>query len=440
MQTLLMKPRIFIGSSVEGLEVAHAVQEILEHDDLEANVWQDGVFEPSTVVLSALLEILDNYDFAIFIFTPDDVVHMRRETHWVARDNVLFELGLFAGRLGIQRTFIVQPRGTEQPKLPTDLLGLTPVKYDPERQDGNLLSALAPGCNAIRRKISALGLRAKSSIEEQALNRQHETSKAPVPLSRLVENIKANKAQLENLFVIETGYLTSELRLLMRAAHDAHAISKDGIAIPIVKDDYSLLLHMVFEGPEMDGYFYPSYVLDAEKGLRCRTLSRQDEERSWGFYTVNIVACSEGEGLDSAMTGVRERMLADATHPPDELDFEDIAARLRSALLGTMDLKRPGNHRTNLKPILSLVGEDLAVTMDGIDHVFQPNNLPYFAVEELRGLREPRKDDTIHGDLDFTPEGYLRRSGLSDHPDLSKAMDVVELLITNHASSFGRRR
>src|SRR3954453_11271355 len=45
------------------------------------------------------------------------------------RDNVVFEAGLFGGVLGMRRTFILHANGA---KLPTDLLGLTCVRYDPQ--------------------------------------------------------------------------------------------------------------------------------------------------------------------------------------------------------------------------------------------------------------------------------------------------------------------
>jgi hypothetical protein len=43
------------------------------------------------------------------------------------RDNVVFEAGLFGGVLGMRRTFILHANGA---KLPSDLLGLTCVRYD----------------------------------------------------------------------------------------------------------------------------------------------------------------------------------------------------------------------------------------------------------------------------------------------------------------------
>src|SRR6185436_12088703 len=42
------------------------------------------------------------------------------------RDNVVFEAGLFGGILGMRRTFILHASGS---KLPSDLLGLTTVRY-----------------------------------------------------------------------------------------------------------------------------------------------------------------------------------------------------------------------------------------------------------------------------------------------------------------------
>lgn len=70
------KPRLFIGSPAEGLDVAYAIQENLEFDT-EATVWSQGVFAPTSTALVDLLKIARATDFAAFIFTPDDVRIMR---------------------------------------------------------------------------------------------------------------------------------------------------------------------------------------------------------------------------------------------------------------------------------------------------------------------------------------------------------------------------
>jgi hypothetical protein len=81
----------------------------------------------------------------------------RDKEQFVVRDNVVFEMGMFVGRLGRLRCFIVIPRGGEDVHFPTDLLGLTPVLYEPNRTDANLTAALGPPCHQIRKAIRELG-------------------------------------------------------------------------------------------------------------------------------------------------------------------------------------------------------------------------------------------------------------------------------------------
>ncbi|SDF37134.1 TIR domain-containing protein [Bosea robiniae] len=151
-----MKPRIFIGSSVEHLNLAYAAQENLEHE-VEPTVWSQGVFEPSRTAMASLLDQIEESDFGLFIFSPDDITAMRDVKKRTVRDNVIFELGLFIGRLGAERCFVVVPRGVDDLHLPTDLTGLTPASFDADRQDGNLQAALGPACNRVLRAIKKLG-------------------------------------------------------------------------------------------------------------------------------------------------------------------------------------------------------------------------------------------------------------------------------------------
>lgn len=150
------KPRLFIGSSTESLEVAYAVQENLEHD-AEVTVWTQGIFDLSKSALQSLVDRLANTDFAAFVLTPDDVTTLRNQDKQTPRDNVIFELGLFAGHLGQSRCFMIQPRGITDFHLPTDLLGISPAQYEPNRPDGNLVAALGPACNRIRNAIKSQG-------------------------------------------------------------------------------------------------------------------------------------------------------------------------------------------------------------------------------------------------------------------------------------------
>jgi hypothetical protein len=72
-------------------------------------------------------------DFAAFVFARDDwTTHSPPASDPAGsgqaspRDNVVFEAGLFGGALGMRRTFILHASGS---KLPSDLLGLTCVRY-----------------------------------------------------------------------------------------------------------------------------------------------------------------------------------------------------------------------------------------------------------------------------------------------------------------------
>jgi predicted nucleotide-binding protein len=143
------KPRIFIASAGESLKVANAIQANLDHD-AECTVWNQGVMRLARNTMENLAEQLGKSDFGIFVFNADDVVLTRGKKHAVARDNVILELGLFAGRLGLGRTFIVKPRGVDI-KLPSDLLGITPADYDRDRDD--LQAALGSACTAIREEL-----------------------------------------------------------------------------------------------------------------------------------------------------------------------------------------------------------------------------------------------------------------------------------------------
>ena len=145
------QPVFFIGSSAENLPIAREIQSGLSHDPMEVIVWTDGVFRPSAGNVESLLVAVKRSDFAALVLTPDDAVISREVQKPAPRDNCIFELGLFMGALGRERTFIIQARGVDI-KLPSDLLGLTPIEYSPS--DANSLpSRIAPVCTALRKII-----------------------------------------------------------------------------------------------------------------------------------------------------------------------------------------------------------------------------------------------------------------------------------------------
>jgi len=153
-----MKPALFIGSSKENLNIANACQQNL-FKDAEVTVWNQGIFEISKGNLQSLIRALPNFDFALFVFAPDDILRIRGEENKAVRDNIIFELGLFVGYLGRDRCFLLVPEGIDDFRIPTDIIDMTPAEYEPNRKDGNLQGATGAGCTSVRQSVSRLGPR-----------------------------------------------------------------------------------------------------------------------------------------------------------------------------------------------------------------------------------------------------------------------------------------
>jgi Predicted nucleotide-binding protein containing TIR-like domain len=126
------KPRIFLGSSGKQEKLLQALTRGLE-SVADVEPWTTS-FNPGTTTLQRLIDLTREVDFAAFVFARDDWTTESDPTTDPAeqgqaspRDNVVFEAGLFGSALGMRRTFILHANGA---KLPSDLLGLTSVRYD----------------------------------------------------------------------------------------------------------------------------------------------------------------------------------------------------------------------------------------------------------------------------------------------------------------------
>jgi CRP/FNR family cyclic AMP-dependent transcriptional regulator len=142
-------PRIFLGSSRESLGMAQGLKTAIESAatacsiNLGVTIWSEGVFTASRSTMESLEVQLRLSDFAVLVAGKDDTVRSRGKQKNAPRDNVVFELGLFMGALSRMRTFLLVPRGVDL-KIPSDLLGQTPVQFDPKEPDlGKALCAAA---------------------------------------------------------------------------------------------------------------------------------------------------------------------------------------------------------------------------------------------------------------------------------------------------------
>lgn len=163
------KPRVFIGSSKESLEVVYALQELLS-DAAEVVPWKHASFELSKTFVENIESELSRSDFGIFVFTGDDIMISNNETKRAVRDNVLFEFGLFSGSLGRNRVFIVAPDNLgANTKIPSDLFGLTLCMYSDNNAE--LKTRLGACATNIRKAINKERHRKDKSNDEHRVKR-----------------------------------------------------------------------------------------------------------------------------------------------------------------------------------------------------------------------------------------------------------------------------
>jgi hypothetical protein len=201
----MTKPSVFIGSSTEGAEFAHAARSLLVKD-AEITLWDEGFFAPGHTFIDTLVNALPRFDFAILVLTSDDLVTSRDVTQFSPRDNLLFELGLFMGRLGRHRTFMLHQRDAGL-KLPSDLAGVVAAVYEWPREDGSYLSAMGAACDSIRRIIRELGVsEAKTAAALDAIRSRQERQQEDQEQQQ--QELSRQRAAIRSLQVALQGVVT----------------------------------------------------------------------------------------------------------------------------------------------------------------------------------------------------------------------------------------
>lgn len=157
--------RVFVGSTSEAMDLVNHVAIGLDKanggSSFKAVPWGERVFAPSSYTLQALIAQGRSCDFAVLLATSDDVTTSRGVTAPAPRDNILLEIGLFIGLIGLERTYIASPHGVEL-KLPSDLGGLNRVPYpirdgdSPTAQARHIVSEISPWMHELGpRSVSA---------------------------------------------------------------------------------------------------------------------------------------------------------------------------------------------------------------------------------------------------------------------------------------------
>lgn len=171
MTTPRERPLVFVASSSEQLPVARAIRDgLAEPKEWDVQVW-DRQFAFTSAYIESLERALDAADFAVVVMTGDDAANVRRDAVVLPRDNVIFELGLFIGRLGRERcAFFVD--GSSPTRLASDLSGVKAATYWPP---GQVIRGTQPGLaeqvralkKQIREQLRGSGERYKPDADER---------------------------------------------------------------------------------------------------------------------------------------------------------------------------------------------------------------------------------------------------------------------------------
>lgn len=146
----MRKKRIFIGSSSEELLIAESVKIMLE-PEFEVVIWNDTVWETSVFkinnnFLHDLLKATLQFDYGILLGTTDDKVLVRDSEVLQSRDNILFELGLFMGRLGLSKcAFVVE----KELNILSDVKGISLARFS-KNDSNSLISAISTVASLFR--------------------------------------------------------------------------------------------------------------------------------------------------------------------------------------------------------------------------------------------------------------------------------------------------
>jgi predicted Zn-dependent protease len=282
-----MPVKVFVGSSVEGLSVAYAVQQNLEHV-AEITVWDQGIFYLSQSALDSLVQALQRFDFGIFIFTPEDVVIMRGNENRAVRDNVLFELGLFVGHLGKDRAFIVMPKNQTDFHLPTDLIGMTPGTYKADRTDENLQAATGAICHTINQQMLRLGSLSEPNYAPQVL--ESTTKSKTEPFDQDQKDKREGIDEKNKSSLSDQGWWNAFF-----SGHYDEAISLLEAELEHTEDKHNRLFLMSMIG-------HSKAKIDLQSGLEYLTKIKQENSEIAGCYITIAQIYNENGRLNEALS------------------------------------------------------------------------------------------------------------------------------------------
>lgn len=318
-KTTILKPKLFIGSSTEAIEIANAIQKNLE-DDASVTVWTENVFKLSSTILDDLITASDEFNFGIFVFNPDDIIQIRESKLNAVRDNVIFELGLFIGKLGKEKVFFLIPKNDGNLRLPTDLLGITPGVYDSNVEKIDLASALIPFCNQVKLNIKSFYYEGLIGFENESKESRKLAAEKTDYWEFLLasELLKTRLAKInQELYEIDNGLgfrntkIYNGLELTNFLSNSTNDISR---IIGIFKNLYENELIKAFGEPGVSGnVFEIKYCCDKIYTL-CKELL------NWEYNFTSSIFPEEFVEISELMKGWAKDLIIEINRFPKLLD------------------------------------------------------------------------------------------------------------------------
>jgi predicted nucleotide-binding protein len=123
------KSRVFIASSGRTLVLAEKLRDELRTDFCEPRLWsQESKLQSGNTIIEMLEGATEQSDFAVIILARDDLLTKGNGAALKARDNCVFEAGLFMAAIGRRRCFLVN--SVTQEDLPSDLGGIISIPFE----------------------------------------------------------------------------------------------------------------------------------------------------------------------------------------------------------------------------------------------------------------------------------------------------------------------
>jgi hypothetical protein len=238
-----MNPTVFIGTSSESGNIAHAIKDQLG-SEIDVFVWDENLFKLGDDTLSSLLKFVSIYDFSVFILSDDDLVESRRLRYAAPRDNTILELGFFMGAAGRRRAFpVIVPSKKNKTKIPSDLLGNTELRLPSNFRELTLIEGVKD---------------AAESLKQTILERQSESQLQLLPSTGLA-----------------VGYYLNFIKPVCDALSDMDSIEINGERFDIRKDEYALNIVLPYTLSDASSAGASRYVKDQELDkITIKTKSR----------------------------------------------------------------------------------------------------------------------------------------------------------------------